>query len=404
MKIDSSHPVIILGGLANSLSLARSFGRHDIHVTAVLEESAFVFASRYCKRPIPVPLGADIDDFYHQLLISDAQPEFTDSVLLSCSDDAVRFVAENHSLLQKNYLLERHDPGLQINLLNKEKTLELARGAGVPTPLYTSVKTIDDMARLGKDISYPVMLKPHNTFLFYRLFRRKYRLARNENELLESATLMYQNKITFMLCEMIPGPDSLNYSYYTYRGEQDQELLSLTKRCLRRLPINEGAGTYQITDEIPEVAELGKRFFDHLGYRGLGNIEFKRDPRDGVLKVMECNNRFTAVQEQLVRCGADAGLLAYRDLTGQQPMRIRSFQPGVAIWSPISDAKAFKQERQRSPMLTWRDWWRSMNHRTLVFPVFSWRDPAPFLMALGQQLNRVIGRVTAFGKTQMCRE
>ena len=73
---------------------------------------------------------------------------------------------------------------------------------------------------------------------------------------------------------MIPGPDTQNCSYYTYRDQHGKELLHLTKRCVRRYPINQGKGTYQITEHLDDVQAMGRRFFDAIDYRGIGNLEF----------------------------------------------------------------------------------------------------------------------------------
>ena len=72
-----------------------------------------------------------------------------------------------------------------------------------------------------------------------------------------------------------------------------------------------------MTDRNPEVAELGLRFFQGVGLRGLANVEFKRDARDGRLKLIECNHRFTAPTGLLRAAGMDLPLFVYNRLTGR---------------------------------------------------------------------------------------
>ena len=43
----------------------------------------------------------------------------------------------------------------------------------------------------------------------------------------------------------------------------------------------------------------------------MGNVEFKRDTRDGRLKLIECNHRFTAANELVRRAGIDLARIAY---------------------------------------------------------------------------------------------
>jgi D-aspartate ligase len=394
-QIEATAPVLLLGGDVTTLSLMRSYGRQGIYVSASMDAASCAAASRYCRRSLPIPEGTDSGDYFSELTLSGKYPDLKGSVIISCGDDAVRFVARNHMELSKYYLLEPYRPDLQLDLLNKEKTLQVASQAGLPVPAYRSVVSIEDIQNSVVDLTYPVMLKPRLTYKLYGLAKKKYLLANSESELLEAGEFLLGHGIDFMMCEMIPGPDSQNCSYYTYRTGDGEEYLSLTKRCVRRKPINEGSGTYQLTDKLPDVEELGRKFFDHIHFRGFGSIEFKRDPRNGELKVMECNNRFTAVQEQLVRsCSADVALLTYADITGQQMEPIKTYRPGVAIWSPVSDVSAFREVKSRDKDLSWWDWWRSVDHSEVVFPYFSWRDPAPFLSASRKQLLRLVGRLS----------
>lgn len=392
-KVVATAPVLLLGGDITTLSLMRSFGRQGIVVNASTDATACASASKYCHQLFPIPDSVTPGDYFSELTLSGNHASLAGSVIISCGDDAVEFVARNHSELSKNFLLEPHKPELQLDLLNKEKTLLMASQAGLPVPGYRTVRSAEDVSKNIADLAYPVMLKPRLTFQLYRLASKKYLLAHNGNQLLEASDYLLSHGVDFMLCEMIPGPDSQNCSYYTYRGDDGTEYFSLTKRCVRRKPINEGSGTYQITDKLPDVENLGRMFFEHIDYRGLGSIEFKRDSRDGQLKVMECNNRFTAVQEQLVRsCSADVALLAYSDITGQDMKPIKEYRAKVAIWSPIHDMSAFREVKSRDKNQSWWVWWRSIDHLEVVFPYFSWKDPAPFMMALGRQLLRLVKR------------
>jgi len=390
MKIINKAPVLILGGGANALSLIRSFGRQDIPVNAC-PISQIVLRSRYCDRRYPLPTAVRPSAYFEELTLSGKHPELHGSVIFSCSDDALEFVARHHAELKQNFLLERNDPALQLELLDKERTLVISKAANIPTPGFATVNTLEDLDGVETSLRPPLILKPHNTHAFKKLYGAKYLSFDDLDALRHKADELLRNDIGFMVCEMIPGPDSANCSYYTYRDASGHELLSLTKRCVRRIPINEGAGTYQITEHLPDVEALGKRFFESLNYTGLGNLEFKRDPRDGELKVMECNNRFTAVQTQLVAAGVDAALIAYADITNQPVIPQIGCEEFVAIWSPMPDLRAFRQVKERDGS-SWLDWLRSMSHRKVVFPMFSWSDPMPFAVAVTRRLRKGIQR------------
>ena len=330
-------------------------------------------------------------DFLAELTLSCNHPELEGSVIFSCSDDALEFVAENHAALSAKFVLERNNPGLQIELLDKQRTLELAQSANVPTPQFFAVNQLSDIDLHIERMHFPLILKPLSTYSFARLYGSKYVPIGSRQELDNKAGELLDDQIEFMVCEMVPGPDTAACSYYTYRDHNGDELLNLTKRCVRRNPINEGTGTYQITEHLPEVADLGRRFFDSIDYRGYGNIEFKRDSRDGQLKVIECHSRFTAVQEQLVKAGVDSALIAYRDLTGQPVTAINGCEEHVAIWSPLPDFRAFEQVKALEGK-SWMHWLQSMQHRKLVFPIFSMADPMPFVKSFTRVVVNAIKR------------
>jgi predicted ATP-grasp superfamily ATP-dependent carboligase len=122
------------------------------------------------------------------------------------------------------------------------------------------------------------------------------------------------------------------------------------------------------------VAEMGLRLLREANFRGLANVEFKRDARDGSLKLIECNVRFTAVNELITRSGLDLANFVYRLQLGEVvelPARARD---GVYMWWPVQDTIAFLITHRRGE-LSLRDWAGSLVHRQHL-PMFAWRDPA----------------------------
>ena len=73
----------------------------------------------------------------------------------------------------------------------------------------------------------------------------------------------------------------------------------------------------------------------------LGNIEFKRDPRDGKLKVIEVNARFTAAQELVRRAGVPIDLIVYRHLTKQPLPDFEPVKEELRMWYPLRDFLGF---------------------------------------------------------------
>ena len=53
-------------------------------------------------------------------------------------------------------------------------------------------------------------------------------------------------------------------------------------------------------------------------YRGIFSAEFKRDPRDGLFKLLEVNARPWWFVDFAVRCGVDVCRMAYDDALGRE--------------------------------------------------------------------------------------
>ena len=200
---------------------------------------------------------------------------------------------------------------------------------------------------------------------------------------------MHEHGVEALLLEEIPGDDDRLCSMFTYLDDEGEPLFEFTKRVIRRYPEHQGFGCYHITDWDPEVWETGLRLVRHVGLRGLANVEFKRDHRDGKLKVMECNVRFTAANQNLVAAGYDLPLFVYSRLVGRPRIELRDKQYGrnVRLWFPIDDFYAFLDLR-RQGRLTARSWLASILHRQNL-PDFRWDDPLPSLVIIRENLEHI---------------
>jgi predicted ATP-grasp superfamily ATP-dependent carboligase len=190
--------------------------------------------------------------------------------------------------------------------------------------------------------------------------------------------------------EVIPGGDDRLCSYYAYVGDDGVPLIEFTKRHPRRYPPRQGRATYHVTTWDPEVAAIGAAFFRAAGWRGLGNIEFKRDPRDGALKLIECNARFTAADALVTRSGIDFANFAYARLAGRPRAAPSGYERGMVLWYPLEDFLAFLELR-REGTATWSGWIRDALQADL-FPYMRWDDPLPGVTNLAQRAAAFLRR------------
>lgn len=368
-------PVIILGGDPNALSIARNLGRRGIRVYAVNEPDAPVRYSRYC-RFLAVPwLGSNVASWTAYLLGPEAEP-LRGAVLLAASDEALEILVQHREALGPRFLLDESNPDAQRRMLNKLSTYEAAKEAGVPMPRFWVTAGGAALDALAPDLAYPLLVKPLFSHRFgFQFGGKKFFVANDFAELRHGLDTARNAGVEVILMEMIPGPDDLLCSYYTYLDPDGAPLFDFTKRVIRRFPVGMGNGCYHITDRNPEVRAVALRLFQHVGLRGLANAEFKRDPRDGQLKLIECNARFTAADCLVTRSGLDLASFVYNRLVGLPPPPMDSYRTGLRLWYPAQDFKAFRQLRGAN-QLSLAGWLRSIAHRQM-FPYFQWSDPLP---------------------------
>jgi D-aspartate ligase len=385
----SAPPAILVGAnVVTAISVIRSLGRAGVDVWLLCRAGAAPSFSKHARQ-LPVDPTLPTQEAWLQYLLGPGSDHLRGAVLLACNDDGIELLLEHREALAEKFVLDACDVHAQRTMLDKLDTYRRAAEIGVPTPRFWPAESEAQVRSHRDEYVYPLMIKPLYSHQFKRVHDGKYLVARDFDEVLTSYRLVQAHGVEVMLLEVIPGPDDLLCSYYTYLDETGEPQFHFTKRVIRRYPEHEGFGCYHITDWNPEVRDLGLRFFLHVGLRGIANVEFKRDLRDGKLKLIECNARFTAANGLLTASGYDLGLYVYNRLAGRPtpPLGDIEYRRGLRLWFPLDDFLAFLDLR-RQERLTLLEWLKSILHAQ-VLPYFSWEDPAPSLVRLGSKLRTI---------------
>lgn len=391
--VDKSTPVLILGGRENALSVVRRYGSAGIVTRVSGPADCWGMNSRHCHEKLPIPRGVADADYWSDLLLSGNKKHLHGSLLIACSDFAIEFLANNRAELEEHYVLDHANPKMQLALLDKRETLNLARSAGVATPQFWNVETEEDLEAVRQSVTFPVMVKPVISHEFIKVFGRKLFIIDMEfDELAEKVRLSWAKKLDVMVIEMIPGPDSLLSSYYTYMADDHVPSFDYTKCIIRRFPVNRGLACYHQSKWMPDTAEVGKKFFEGIGFTGFGNVEFKRDPRDNVLKIIECNARFTSAQELIIRAGAPIDMIYYCKATGQPAPTFADFDQKLTFWYGLRDFLAF-MEMRKTGKITTMQWFKSLFPLKHVSPLHNLADPYPSFAALMTRVEKSVKRL-----------
>lgn len=384
-----SPPAVILGNTGSALSLTRSLGRAGVGVYVLGSQGSSVAGvSRYCSAFVELGGAQGWLDWLEREGPSGA-------VLLPPGDEGVELIVRQRQRLEKRgYRLPETAGETSLAMLDKSRTYQLARAAGIPCPRTWSVRDETDLEELSGRLPFPCALKPVHSHLFARHFPVKVLLAGDAQELLGHLARTLELGLEMLVTEVIPGPETATWTYSTYLDDLGEPVFGLTRNKLRSYPVHFGTNSYLVTRWQPEVAWAGLRFLRGIGLRGLAHVEFKRDPRDGELKLIECNHRFVNVNEVLRRAGLDVALFTYRRALGQSTPRMDGWREDVRLWFPARDLRAAREYR-REGQLTWPGWLRSLAHTRLYTPVLAFDDPWPAAAGAWRKLRRRVRRAAA---------
>ena len=250
----------------------------------------------------------------------------------------------------------------------------------MPTPKFWVAESRAALEKLREQLLFPLIVKPRLSHVFEGRTGKKLLTVNDYDGVAAAVDEIAAAGTSSVLMEKVPGGDDRLCSYFTYLDQDSRPMFHFTKRIIRRYPVLSGTACYHVTDHIPEAIELANKLFRHVGLRGLANVEFKRDERDGKLKLIECNARFTASDCLVARSGIDLAAFVYCRITGRRLPPMGEYRTGMRLWDPIRDFQAYLELR-RSGQLTFPRWLASVCHRQ-TFGYFRWTDPLPALARL----------------------
>lgn len=376
----NKHPTaFVLNVSLAGLGAIRSLGRAGIPVVGLDPDETHVgFSSRYCdaeKCPHPVREPEHLVEF----LLEQAKRLDEPAVLSPASDAFVLFMSRYRAELAGHFRFILPSPDVVEASVDKRKLYDLAQRAGVPFAATHYPANMDDIFRIKDELEYPAYIKPYHSHLWQMAFPGTGKGIKvfTPAELLASFERIFPSGNEAMVQSIIAGPASNIRSVRVYINREGEVLGAFTNRKIRQFPTEFGRAVLAESIHDPELREMGLKFFRDIDYRGFGLIEFKRDDRDGLLKVTDLNPRWLKTVNLATDAGIDFPLLHYLDLTGREPQPQMEFKAGVRWLDAIGDV-ASAWSLYRAGELSRGSWARSwLGVRSHA--VFARDDLKPFL-------------------------
>ena len=366
-----------------ALGIVRSLGRLGVPTYAVQEDRWAPMAySRYLRQTLPwmeAEAGAENISRLRHIGRSLGRR----AILVPTDDVASILIADHRAELDEFYVYPRLDETIVRSLCSKQGLYHLCKEFGVPAPDTWFPRSRQAVEELLEAATFPLVLKAIDPWLLHSGTKHpSVVITQIPKELLQWYDEMEDpGRPNVMVQEYIPGgPDSV-WMYNGYFDAQSESLVHFTGQKLRQHPPYTGMTTLGICRDNEVVETTTKQFMKAIGYRGIVDMGYRYDRRDGQYKLLDVNPRIGATFRLFVGVnGVDVVRALYLDLTGRE----------VAM-GEAADGRTWLVENHdllssiryiRDGRLTPREWWNSL-HGVDERAWFASDDPMPFaIMAL----------------------
>lgn len=379
---------IVLGTATTGIAVIRSLGRMGVPVIGVDKDALSVGNfSRYCSS-VRSPDPEIDEEGYVRLLIEIGQAMADRPVLFTTRDRETAIVAKHKLELSEYFRVPVADYDLIAKLVDKRKFYELIRGLDIDFPATFVPENVDHVIRLSEKVPYPCIVKPVHSIPFSRQFGVKCFYADNAMDLVQGYRKAEIKGHDVIIQEVIPGEERCLYHLGGYYDKDSEPHGLFLQRKIRNCPEQFGIGSLAESCADPGIVHTGTKFMKDLGYHGIGVVEMKKDPRDGLYKVLEVNAR-PWTQLWLVTCsGMNLPYMAYCDAIGEQVEKVAGYREGLK-WLCMSDDLLTCVSRARKGKLSIDGYIDSL-WGPAVYSVLDFADPVPFLLSPVQLCNMSI--------------
>lgn len=331
---------LVIGHDYGALGVIRGLGRHGIPVWLLSDAVSNASVSRYVRRRFHWPASRSEEEQVAFLLKLQKRYRLDGWAIFPVTDESAALIARHHETLAERFVLTTQPWESFRWAYDKRLTYELAARLGVAHPRTRTPQSRDDL--LADDWQFPVIIKPAIKPKSNRLTAAKAWRVDDMESLLraydEACGLV--DPTTIMVQELIPGGGQEQYSFVAL-CEAGEPIVWGTARRARQLPLDFGKySTFVETVDHPPVVEPSRRLLAAMNYDGVVEIEYKRDPRDGVDKLLDINGRYWAWHTLGRRAGADFPYLQWLSARGEA-LAPATLANGVRWTRMLTDLLAF---------------------------------------------------------------
>ena len=314
-SISQSTPPCIVLGLETQIGLGivRELGRAGVRVIGIAQEAhAIGLASSYLARALVVtePRSAKLITMIHAL-----GEELGDCCLIAVSETNLVWLAANRTRLGRVRPITPSAAAMEI-VLDKQRTLRVARALGIRTPESTEPTSLDDVLHLAASVRFPVVLKWSDPVKVAHsldaaaldVIKAEYIYSAAE---LVAVGRRYAPIGKWPLVQTYCPGYGLGQFFYMHQGEC---LRRFQHRRIAEWPPEGGFSSVCDAVSLGEHVALQAQsiaLLQAIGWEGVAMVEYRFDPVNGKAVLMEINGRYWGSYPLAVACDAGFAVIAY---------------------------------------------------------------------------------------------
>jgi D-aspartate ligase len=392
--LTSAPHLIVLGSSPTGLYAVRELAKagHEVFLVDIADGCAF--HSKYIDKARSFRM--ENLEQVEQWLFSSFAEDRTTSILLPTSDVFVEFIIQRSDRLCSVFDYPAAYADVAAQLLDKFSFHELCNLHGLPAPGLWHAGDAIALTQLRGEIPFPCILKPVYIHRARALLKgRKVLIVNSPTELAALAKTLPDDVGGWVVQEIIPGPESCITLFGGYLDTQGQLRQGFTGRKLRQYPPGFGSASLVTSQPCQDTRVTALEFLQKIGFRGVCGAEFKRDSRDGVLKVIEINPRPTLWFQLAHDSGCRIVETLVRDLAGIEPLP-EHLQSEKHAWRYLFKDLAsafFYRFMATGFVLPTPDISSRLSATNYSWAVFSASDPVPVLFELIGYIKKFLRRL-----------
>ena len=350
------HQALVLGtNYYIGLSTVRCLGKMGVPVVTVdyNRQEAYGSYSKYVTTALVAPYYREDPQGFIDFLMAYGKKQEKPPVLIPTADPYVEMVDRHWDRLKTVFLLPDLPQGYLSAIVDKDRLYGMMKERGVLVPETLEITEEHLYERVREELGYPCVVKPVDSHSFVKTFRKKLFKVHDEKELERAIETAQEKGLNVVVQRIIQGPDTNKYTFDGYVNTEGRVTHCSTFHLLRLYPNDYGASVYTEHDYNEAIFDYGKKILEDIGFRGFGELEFKKDEKNQRYYLMEINVRIVNFNTLLEKIGLNIPYILYRDLTGEPlpPREVRERKNRV-FWYLYEDLWAIRgylKSKKRTP-------------------------------------------------------